>query len=106
MPSQQDGILEVILETAGKQILANSNPDALQEAVMGEKVILKFDTAAMKGNAATVTIEGKVPDTLTGEEITLVRGSDGRIKAPESLQGAIRMEALSAMQEAVKSSGN
>ena len=26
----------------------------------------------MKGNAATVTIEGKVPDTLTGEEITLV----------------------------------
>jgi len=92
MPSQQDGILEVILETAGKQILANSNPDALQEAVMGEKVILKFDTAAMKGNAATVTIEGKVPDTLTGEEITLVRGSDGRIKAPESLQGAIRWE--------------
>ena len=40
----------------------------------------------------TVAIEGKVPDALTGDEITLVRGQDGRIQAPDSLHGPIRWE--------------
>lgn len=92
MPSQAEGTMKIILETEGKQILSNSNPDALKEAVMGESTTLTFDTAAMGSNAVTLTIEGKVPEVLTGDEITLVRGQDGRIQAPVSLQGAIQWE--------------
>lgn len=91
-PSQTEGTVKIILETAGKQILSNTNPAALQEAVMGESMILTFDTAAMGSTAVTVTIEGKVPEALTGDEITLVRGQDGRIQAPDCLHGPIQWE--------------
>lgn len=92
IPSQTVGSVKLVLEAAGKQVLSVSNPKALQEAVMGESVALMFDTAAMGGAPVTVAIEGKVPDALTGDEITLVRGQDGRIQAPDSLHGPIRWE--------------
>ncbi len=39
-----------------------------------------------------LTIEGKAAEAITGDEIVLVRGEDGRVEKPAELSGSIRWE--------------
>lgn len=80
-PSQSTGdYIEIILKTEGSKILSNSNAEALAESNMGGEVYLKFDVAKMTEESVVLEIKGKEMETITGDNITLVRGEDGRIE--------------------------
>lgn len=86
------GYPEVALETRGAGILTNSNQKALAESSFGSKIFLKFDASQMGSEPVVLTIEGKAAEAITGDEIVLVRGEDGRIEKPAELSGSIRWE--------------
>jgi hypothetical protein len=90
--NQNNGYLEVTLETRGTGILTNSNPMALAESTFGSEVFLKFDASKMGTEPVVLTIEGKAAEAVTGDEIVLVRGGEGRIEKPEELSGSIHWE--------------
>ncbi|GLC79760.1 polysaccharide lyase family 8 super-sandwich domain-containing protein [Lacrimispora brassicae] len=90
--SQNNGYLEVTLESRGKGILTNSNPMALSESTFDSKIFLKFDASKMGTEPVVLTIEGKAAEAITGDEIVLVRGEEGRIEKPVELSGSINWE--------------
>jgi hypothetical protein len=90
--NQNNGYLEVTLETRGTGILTNSNPMALAESTFGSEVFLKFDASKMGTEPVVLTIEGKAAEAVTGDEIVLVRGGEGRIEKPDELSGSIHWE--------------
>ena len=90
--SQDNGDLEVTLETRGTGILTNSNPMALAKATFDSNISLRFDASKMGGEPVVLTIKGKATETVTGENIVLLRGEEGRIEKPAELSGDIRWE--------------
>lgn len=86
---RREGFLEITMETAGKGILSNSNPDALKESSFGSRIYLRLDASSMSTESVTLEIEGAPVETVTGERITMVRGKQGRIEKPDTLSGDV-----------------
>lgn len=88
----KEGLLTMELETSGKRIVSNTNEAALTKSEMGDTISLQFDAAAMGDAAVILNIEGKAAETLTGDEITVIRGQEGRIPKPDAFTGAVSWE--------------
>ena len=91
--SGASGYIELTAEMEGTQVTETSKGGALTESsVENGQVYLKLDTAKMN-EPVTLDITYDLPEVVTGDSITIVRGEEKQIEKPEGFSSDITWSA-------------